>query len=203
MIKHLLLFGIMLTKCFAGNTIKCTNILRQAIIFDNKMPSIYVEKNVHVKDHLKTNVYSVEHIFPRSYLQKKDYNDMHNIIKTFNDLNVNRSNYQYTDIITNDKHWISLDFDNFVNHKQKLFIPNAISRGFISRAILYMSKEYNYISSKIIDSDILIKWYYAYPPTQSEKYHNEVIKKLQNTNNMFISNYNKKSKIITKFLNGL
>ena len=42
MIKHLLLFGIMLTKCFAGNTIKCTNILRQAIIFDNKMPSIYV-----------------------------------------------------------------------------------------------------------------------------------------------------------------
>jgi endonuclease I len=193
----------MFAKSFAGNTIKCTNILRQAIIFDNKMPSIYLEKNFHVEDRLKNNVYSAEHIFPRSHLNKKDYNDMHNIIKTLNDLNVNRSNYKYTDTLTNDKHWIQLDFDNFVNHKQKLFIPNTVSRGFISRAILYMSKEYNYIITKIIEKDTLTKWYYTYPPSQSEKYHNEVIKKLQNTNNIFISNYNKKSKSIVKFLDEL
>jgi len=203
MIKYFLVFGIMLAKSFAGNTIKCTNILRQAIIFDNKMPSIYLEKNFHVEDRLKNNVYSAEHIFPRSHLHKKDYNDMHNIIKTLNDLNVNRSNYKYTDAITNDKHWVALDFDNYVNHKQRLFIPNAISRGFISRAVLYMSKEYDYITHKIIDKDTLIKWFYAYPPTQSEKYHNDVIKKMQNTNNMFISNYNKKCKNIMKFLEKL
>jgi endonuclease I len=90
-----------------------------------------------------------------------------------------------------------------VNHKQKLFIPNTVSRGFISRAILYMSKEYNYIITKIIDKDTLIKWYYSYPPTHCEKYHNEVIQRLQNTNNIFISNYNNKCKSIVKFLEKL
>lgn len=193
----------MISRVFAGNTLSATTFIRHAIIFDKKMPSLYVTNNYQVDDNLKNYVYSMEHIFPRSHLNKKDANDMHNVIKTLNDLNVNRSNYKYTDVITDDKHWIKLDFDNYVNHKQRLFIPNQISRGFISRAILYMSKEYDYSPHKIIDKCTLLKWFYDYPPSPCEKYHNEVIKKLQNKNNIFISKYNKKSKEILKFLQNL
>jgi endonuclease I len=197
------LWLLMISRIFAGGTIKCTNILRQTILFDKNMPSLYTHKSFSVDDKLKESVYSAEHIFPRSHLNKKDWNDMHNVIKTINNLNVNRSNYKYTDNITYDKNWIRLNFDNYVNHKQKLFLPNAASRGFISRAILYMCKEYDYNPRKIIDKEILLKWFYEYPPCKCEKYHNEIIKKLQNTNNIFISKYNKKTRVLAKYLENL
>ena len=184
-------------------TVNCNNVLRYAIVFDDKMPSAYVDKSLHIQDAFKNKKYSIEHIFPRSLLNKKDHNDMHNTIRTMNDLNVNRSNYRYVDTVTNDKNWIKLDYDNFVNHKMKLFIPNAVSRGFISRAILYMSKEYDYNPFKIIDKDTLLKWFYDYPPEICEKYHNNVIQKLQHTNNIFISQYGKKSKTLTRYLDCL
>lgn len=197
---------IMIIRTFAGNTIRCTNIFRNTIIFDKNMPSLYIDKNFHVDEKLYSSVYSIEHIFPRSYLNKNDNYDMHNVIRTLNNLNVNRSNYKYTDINTyniNDKNWIKLDFDNYVNHKQKLFIPNTSSKGFISRAILYMINEYDYKLNKIIDKETLLKWYFEYPPNKYEVYHNEVIRKIQNKNNIFISKYNKKTKNILKFLENL
>ena len=134
----------MISSVFSSHTVRCTNIIKQAIIFDDKMPSIYIQKNFHVEDKLKNSIYSMEHIYPRSHLNRKDYNDMHNVIRTLNNLNVNRSNYKYIDTMTNDNNWIELDFNNYVNHKQRFFIPNNISRGFISRALLYMTKEYDY-----------------------------------------------------------
>ena len=184
-----------------SNSFRCSNILRHCIVFDDKMPTAYVEKDFHVHSDLKKSIYSIEHIFPRSLISKKDYNDMHNTIRTTNELNINRSNYKFTDCISEDKHWTQLNYNNHVNHKLKLFVPNPTSRGFISRAILYMSKEYDYNSSKIIDTDMLIGWFYAYPPQASEKYHNEIVKKLQNKNNIFISNYNKKS--VLRYINSL
>lgn len=203
MIFRFTLCILMINKIFAGNTIRCTNIFRNAIISDQKMPSIYLDKNFYVDEKLSQSIYSIEHILPRSYLNKKDHNDMHNIIKTINNLNVNRSNYKYIDSLTDDKNWIKLEFENYVNHKQKLFIPNTASKGFISRALLYMCKEYDYNILKIIDKDTLLKWYFNNPPKKCEQYHNLVIKKLQNKNNIFISNYNKKTKKIIKFLESI
>jgi endonuclease I len=145
----------------------------------------------------------MEHIFPRSYLQKSDCTDMHNIVRTINELNVMRSNYKYVDAKDDDQNWIHLTFDNYVNHKNKLFVPNKVSRGFISRSILYMVKEYNYSINKVIDKDVLIKWFYEYPPCAKEKYHNDIVRDLQHKNNMFISCYSKKSKTIHRFLEKL
>jgi endonuclease I len=169
------------------------------------MPSIYIDKQLHIDPITQKKMYSVEHIFPRCLLQKKDHYDMHNTIRTLNELNVNRSNYKYADImnIENDKNWVKLDFDNYVNHKLKLFVPNKASRGFIARAVLYMSKEYDYNPHKIIDKDVLLHWFFNYPPDQAEKHHNEVVKKLQHKNNVFISAYNKKTRSILKYLHDL
>lgn len=203
LLRIVLYSNMIFMRGFASHTIKCTNIMRQAIIFDNKMPSVYVHDSFHVDDTIKQHIYSIEHIFPRSHLSSHHSNDMHNVIKTVNTLNVNRSNYKFVDAIDNDKHWIKLDFDNYVNHKRKLFLPNKCSRGFISRAVLYMCSEYNYKPTTVISKDVLLKWFFEHPPSIYEKYHNEVVRKMQNKNNIFIANYNKKKAYFAKFIESL
>ena len=124
-------------KGFAYN-----NIIKKTIVHDMKMPSIYLEKGFFCDGHygtysckdakFKNKFFSAEHIFPQCLLNNKHSNDMHNIIKTLNTLNVNRSNYIFVeDVNIKDKNWEELDFGNYVNHKAKVFAPNNYSRGFI------------------------------------------------------------------------
>lgn len=174
------------------------NIIKNTILNDSKMPVIYINKNF-AKEDIKNTFFSAEHIYPQSLLNIKQSNDMHNIIRTLNTLNVNRSNYKFHDEYNKyDKNWIQLEYDNYVNHKDKIFIPNNDFKGFISRAILYMYREYKCNPKKIIDIEILKKWYYNFPPKHDELYHNMVVKRIQNKNNIFISNYNKKNKGVKK-----
>lgn len=185
-----------------------TNIIKKAVLHDIKMPSIYLE-NSFLGDNdarFKNKFFSAEHIFPQCLLNNKHTNDMHNIIKTTNTLNVNRSNYMFVEdncVNIKDKNWQELDFGNYVNHKYKVFAPNHYSRGFISRAVLYMCWEYGYSHKKVIDRDLLIKWYFQYPPLKEERYHNEIIHRIQRKHNIFITNYNKKNNVITKFITKL
>lgn len=193
-----------ITRVLCSNTLKFASIVRNAMVLNNKMPCIYTAKDFKMDEKNLRSMCSMEHIFPRSYLEKGDQCDMHNIVRTINELNVMRSNYKYVDEKDdNDENWIRLNFDNYVNHKNRLFLPNEVSRGFISRSILYMVKEYNYSINKVIDKDVLIKWFYTYPPCAKEKYHNEMVKDLQHKNNIFISSYNKKSKVIHRFIDKL
>lgn len=192
-----------------GRAFTFTNIVKKTILLDTKMPSIYLENSfLDTNDaKFKNKFFSAEHIFPQCQLDNKHRNDMHNIIKTTNTLNVNRSNYMYVDreatANANDKNWVALDFGNYVNHKYKVFSPNDYSRGFISRAILYMCWEYDYNHRKVIDTDLLIKWYFEYPPLKEERYHNEIIHRIQRKHNIFITNYCKKNSVILKFIKKL
>ena len=180
-----------------GRAFTFTNIVKKTILLDANDAKF------------KNKFFSAEHIFPQCQLDNKHRNDMHNIIKTTNTLNVNRSNYMYVDreaataTAANDKHWVALDFGNYVNHKYKVFSPNDYSRGFISRAILYMCWEYDYNHRKVIDTDLLIKWYFEYPPLKEDRYHNEIIHRIQRKHNIFITNYCKKNSVILKFIKKL
>lgn len=194
---------MVITKGFAF-----TNVIKNTILHDAKMPSIYLENSFFSENDakFKKQFFSAEHIFPQCLLNNKHKNDMHNIIKTTNTLNVNRSNYMFVDeeiIQPKDKNWAVLDFGNYVNHKYKMFVPNDYSRGFISRAILYMCWEYDYNHNKVIDTDLLIKWYFQYPPLKEERYHNEIIHRIQRKHNIFITNYCKKNSVILKFIKKL
>jgi len=183
-----------------------TNIIKKTILHDMKMPSIYLENSFFCDNEakFKNKFFSAEHIFPQCLLNNKHRNDMHNIVKTINTLNVNRSNYMFVeDINMKDRNWEELDFGNYVNHKYKVFAPNHYSRGFISRAILYMCWEYDYNHKKVIDRDLLIKWYFENPPSKEERYHNEIIHRIQRKHNIFITNYCKKNNVIIKFINKL
>jgi len=202
MLKYLLLILINMVniKGFAYN-----NIIKQTILHDSKMPSIYLEKCFYTDDSkFKNKFLSAEHIFPQCLLMNKHSNDMHNIIKTINTLNVNRSNYMFVEEVNiKDKNWVALDFGNYVNHKCKMFAPNNYSRGFISRAILYMCREYDYNHKKVINKDTLVKWFFDNPPLKDERYHNEIIHKIQRNHNIFITNYFKKNNVVLKFINKL
>lgn len=230
----ILLFEISYARTFAK--MQYTNIIKDTILNDPKMPMIYtnkifnkciingivecsqgsqaqdlrgscLSKNIAcgvAKKNYNRQFVSAEHIYPQCLLNIKQSNDMHNIIKTLNTLNANRSNYKFhEDYDLRDKNWLELECNNYVNHKTKIFVPNNDSRGFISRAILYMYKEYNCNPHKIIDIEVLKKWYYNFSPTIEERYHNDIIKRLQNKNNIFIANYNKKNKGIKKILDDL
>jgi len=230
----LLLFQMSYACTFAKiqHKMQYSNIIKDTILNDPKMPMIYTNKYLKkcitngivgavgvampcggISKHIARGVansnynrqfISAEHIYPQCLLNVKQSNDMHNIIKTLNTLNANRSNYKFQeDYDIRNKNWLELECNNYVNHKDKVFVPNNDSRGFISRAILYMYKEYNCNPHKIIDIEILKKWYYNFSPTIEERYHNDIIKRLQNKNNIFISNYNKKNKGIKKILDSL
>ena len=125
------------------SVLKCKNIL----IYDEFMPTLYTNINIKNKSKRK-NVYSLEHIYPSSYIDKLAKNDMHNIVKTSKNINNARSNYKFCDIIEykyniktkewykehnviDTSKWIQLENDNYVNHKKKLFIPNNNSKGII------------------------------------------------------------------------
>jgi endonuclease I len=150
------------------------------IIKSPSMPSVYSNCNPN----------SIEHIFPKSFLinYQQKY-DMHNLFKCNIRINQCRSNYKFVNEFTKNKEWIKIDYDNYVNNKEKLFIPNDYSKGIISRAILYMCYKYNINHSKTIDYKNLLLWNTKYPPLDDEIYHNKIVKQIQKSNNVFISNY--------------
>lgn len=173
---------------------KCGNYnkyIKDIIIKDNKLPSLYLNDN-HIFNIKNIQYYSVEHIYPKKFLDKTHHFDMHNLIRTNNHINNMRSNYKFTDLNNNNinKKWVKLNFNNYLNTHDKLFIPNDISKGFISRTIMYLAWQYGYNPYKIISHDNLIKWCLNYPPDYQEQYHNKIAYSIQFKNNIFITNYN-------------
>jgi endonuclease I len=160
-------------------------------IINNASPEIYNLNSLKIDN----GFMSLEHIFPKCYMNKKSFNDLHNIFKCNNLINNCRSNYKYTDErLLNIYEFKQLyDTDNFISNKNKLFIPEEASRGIIARSIMYMSFEYNYKFNKVIDSDILIKWCLNYPPNSQELYHNHIVFLKQYKKNKFIDLYYKKN----------
>jgi hypothetical protein len=215
-ISRVYLFNIRNNFIFNKKSYSINHSIKNNILNDKNMPLLYTNQNK-----LNNTLYSIEHIYPISYFKFKNnniiINDMHNLIKTTKFINNARSNYKYSDfkeiiyidnynfnIIYNNisnNNWKLLDNYNYVNHKKKLFIPNNNSKGFISRAILYISFNYDFDYTKIINTDTLIKWNNRYPPNRNEKYHNYIVNKIQKTDNIFISKYRKINLI--KILNGI
>jgi endonuclease I len=137
-----------------------------------------------------------EHIYPKSFLNSKHKNNMHNLFKCNKEINNIRSNYKFTDfkfikINKNDFTKIN-NTDNYVSIKHKLFVPEDESKGIIARSIMYMCYEYKYKTNKVIDSNILIDWCLNYPPTEEEINHNNIVFYKQYTRNKFIDLYKKK-----------
>lgn len=70
--------------------------IRSSIIFSSNNPEIYNVKGLSIKSKFNPKP-TLEHIFPKCYMNKISYNDMHNIFKCNGEINNMRSNYKYTD----------------------------------------------------------------------------------------------------------
>ena len=170
----------------------------KSMFITNTTPVIYT--------YLKSTKFNFEHVYPRCYMHKQHYNDMHNIFKSDIYINNVRSNYKYIDNSDKEFKLYNHNFkqlytsDNYVNTKLCLFVPDNSSKGLIARAIMYMSYTYNYDYKKVIDSDNLINWCFKYPPTKLEYCHNNLIAHLQKNRNIFIDMYKHKKydKLIMK-----
>ena len=164
-------------------------------IISHHSPEIYNMKSIRIREGFP----SLEHVFPKCYMNKMSYNDLHNIYKCNNLINNCRSNYKYTDFSYLNRTIDLYDFkklfetDNYISNKYKLFVPEEASRGIISRSIMYMSFEYNYKFNKIIDRQVLIDWCLRHPPTKDELYHNHLAFMKQFKRNKFIDLYHKKN----------
>lgn len=166
--------------------------IRSSIIFSSNNPEIYNVKGLSIRNKFNSKP-TLEHIFPKSYMNKISFNDMHNIFKCNGEINNMRSNYKYTDE-RNLKNFTKIyNTDNYISTKDKLFIPEEDSRGIIARTIMYMSYEYKYRYSKVIDTDVLIDWCLSYPPTKHEIHHNNDAFRKQYKRNKFIDLYCKKN----------
>ncbi len=169
--------------------------IRSSIIFSGNNPEIYNVNSILIKSKYNPKP-TLEHIFPKCYMNKKTYNDMHNIFKCNGEINNLRSNYKYTDFENIDYH---LNFtriantNNYIDPKRHLFIPEEESRGIIARSIMYMSYEYKYRYSKVIDTEVLINWCMEYPPCKQEFSHNNIAFRKQFKRNKFIDLYCKKN----------
>jgi endonuclease I len=167
--------------------------IRSSIIFSSNNPEIYNLNEIKFNFNSKP---TLEHIFPKSYMNKISYNDMHNIFKCNDRINNMRSNYKYTDFTElhnfNDFQKI-YNTNNYISVKHKLFIPEEQSRGIIARTIMYMSYEYKLRYSKVINTSLLINWCLDYPPIKEEINHNNLVFRKQYKRNKFIDIYNKKN----------
>lgn len=189
------------------------NLLKYDLYFD--IYNDHFDYNLNNK-YNKFNDLTAEHIFPQSFLKSYDKArfDMHNIYLTNSITNNYRSNYKFYDekkyinIINNNKYinlpekklMIYSELSNYRSNNYNLFIPCYYSRGMIARSIAYIKLNYkNVFLENVIDIDTLKYWNKLYPPSENEKYRNEIIRFLQGKNNIFIENY----LLIDEFLNYL
>ncbi len=163
------------------------------------------------KQEERANTINWEHIMPASWLGKqlqcwqktetskggrqacqqdpeftKREGDMHNLVPAIGEINGDRSNYPYNQFMHDTQsNYGSCQF--FVSSsKPRAVEPAPYTRGFIARAMLYMSKQYNI---RLSDSDQMLMtiWNKQYPPTAWECDRNQLIASIQGNDNIFIT----------------
>lgn len=178
------------------NIMLCNNLLKNNICIQKKIlkNNIVFPKLYNINDKS-----SLEHIYPKSLLLKKDVNDIHNIYCASKKINNIRSNYIFSD--ETKINWIKINNDNFICHHNKLFNPNNNDKGIISRALLYMTFKHKY--KLYINKNTLYKWCINYQPDIKEQLHNIYGLQILGYDNPFITKFYDKNynQFIVNFLN--
>lgn len=153
---------------------------------------------------------SLEHIVPQSIFKKINpeiSRDMHNIIMYPSLLNSHRSNYRYVNKLVLDDTTVILDkvgnpipytgpfIDSrfcLKSNKYKTYYPRPLYRGSISRACMYIAKQYPQYSKEVldylIDPYVLLTWHHQHPVSDFDKRKNDKIYELQGNYNSYIDN---------------
>lgn len=109
--------------------------------------------------------------------------DMNNLWPSVGEVNADRSNFRYSDFGATPNQYGQCKF--YTDFKARKVQPDVISKGQIARTYLYFQDTYDL---KISDQQLKLfnAWNKMYPVTDIEKTRNQLILKLQGTNNKFI-----------------
>lgn len=109
--------------------------------------------------------------------------DMHNLAPAIGEVNDNRSNFGFSQWTNHFNQYgkceLAIDF------KHRKVQPPQRARGWIARAYLYMSYQYDMVLSKK-ERQLFENWNTRYPPNKWECYRNRRISKIQGNENPFI-----------------
>lgn len=121
--------------------------------------------------------------------------DLHNLVPAIGEINGDRSNFIFSEIIGEERVYGNCDFE--INFSKRLVEPRPGVRGDIARAYFYMSEQYglDFTSEQF---ELFETWAEQDPPDKFEKAKNLEIKKIQGVGNRFISEAVEKSSRITR-----
>ncbi|AUF82166.1 endonuclease-1 [Tetraselmis virus 1] len=175
---------------------------------------LYSRNSIHpgVKDKEYLSGWNREHVWPKSkggYMSVSKPGigtDLHNLFPADSSVNSTRSNRDFKDLT--DDNTASRVIDNTpleggsrvldnVLYTSDYWSPPPDAKGPISRAVLYMACMYAENGLRITNSaskseyelgclDDILMWNMQYPPTENEKYRNDVIESIQGNRNPFI-----------------
>ncbi len=188
-------------------------MINEIVSFSFKSPKKYIGykqiRNIYKEMYIDEQENTLEHVVPQSLFGKdsKLKRDMHNLIWYPSKINTHRSNYKYMYDLNFNENSILLDKEgnkilykkpigdtdiSIKSNKNRLFIPNKLYRGEISRACMYFLTTYpeykDLILKNVLDPYTLLTWHHEYPVTESEYNKENVIKSFQGNNNDFIKN---------------
>ncbi len=112
--------------------------------------------------------------------------DMHNLVPAIAEINAVRLSYRYQQFLVNEPSKYGKCEFYVSDTKPKAVMPADYTRGFIARAMLYMSQTYN-IKLSSQQEKLMNIWNNKYDVTKEECDRNLEIKKLQGNDNPFIT----------------
>ena len=121
--------------------------------------------------------------------------DLHNLVPAIGEINGDRSNFIFSEIMGEERVYGNCDFE--INFPKRLVEPRIGVRGDIARAYFYMSEQYGLVLTPE-QFELFETWAEQDPPDKFEKAKNLEIKKIQGLGNRFISEAVKKSSRITR-----
>ena len=114
--------------------------------------------------------------------------DMHNLVPAIGEINGDRSNFKYAMIEGEQRLYGKVNME--IEFSSRRAEPQESIFGDIARTYFYMRDQYGMRISKSQEK-MLISWNNMDPVDRWEKEKNQIIKNLQGTENLYISNYQK------------
>lgn len=113
--------------------------------------------------------------------------DLHNLYPSIGEVNKERSNYKYTEYLSDISNIESFgSCQMYISpHNHRAIIPIR-SRGIAARAYLYMSYQYKILLDRN-QLELYLKWDKAYPPNRNECLRNQLIAEVQGNENPFLT----------------
>lgn len=152
-------------------------------VIQNELSREYIY--THPLSNEKTNT---EHIFPQSFFKNHDdkrklKSDLHHLYPCIMTINSKRGNYKFEEIDSD----FSSDDEFEVDHKNRLFEPDEISKGNTARACAYIYCAYNDTRIlEIISPKTIVEWNKLDPVSDLERARNDIILQIQGNRNPFI-----------------